>query len=465
MSSRAHSLWRRIVVAVATLALSLLGVAGVAHAADPAPGNINPSTSTSLTIHKYDGAQGKAGDGTQIGDTSELGNPLSGVEFTVTPVTTKSGTAIDLTTPEGWDAISGIKAADVTTANGYVFGTATTVTTGTDGSATSTLPKGLYLVTETGSGSNNIVSPTAPFLVTLPLPQSNGKWLYDVHVYPKNQVNKTTPTKVVADPKAPVLGSEVTWTITAPVPAVNTEDSYSKFVISDTLDPRLSYVSATVTNDGYTTADYTVAESGGTVTVTFTSSGLAKLKAGDEIKVNLVTKVTSLGEDGVIKNTAVVNTNDSEVKTNTPSTNWGPLKILKYAQGDESTTLAGAEFDVCSDAACSTVVQHLTTGSDGVATVSLWVGNNDITSRGYWVKETKAPAGYVLDSQIRSVTVNANGPSTPVELKVANTQQDHPGLPLTGGEGQRNTLIAGVLLLMVAVGLGIGVSRRRSQQH
>ncbi|WP_434700734.1 pilin N-terminal domain-containing protein [Trueperella pyogenes] len=41
----------------------------------------------------------------------------------------------------------------------------------------------------------------APFLVTLPFPHKDG-WIYDAHVYPKNELSKDpSTTKKAVDPK------------------------------------------------------------------------------------------------------------------------------------------------------------------------------------------------------------------------------------------------------------------------
>ena len=452
-------LGRWVAVAIAVALVSLGFSSGVAQAAGV--GNIDPSKKGSLTIHKYAGNEGNAGDGTEISNPSSLGTPLDGVKFSITPVTAKGTTTIDLTKAEGWDAIKGISANDVITGD-YTKGAATEVTTDANGNAKqSNMSLGLYLVQETSAGSNNIVSKVAPFLVTLPLPQSGGNWLYDVHTYPKNKLNETTPTKTVSDPVKPVLGQNVTWTINAPVPALNKSDSYTSFVITDSLDSRLGYVSATITNENFSASDYTVGQSGQTVTITLTKSGLAKLAAGTPIVATITTTVNSLGDNGIISNKALVNTNGSTRESNTPTTNWGPLQILKYATGDESKVLAGAEFAVFSDSAAQTQVGTITTGDDGKGSISLWVGNNDAKSKKYYVKETKAPAGYVLDDSVKEVTVQANGTTSPVVVKVANPQQGHPNLPLTGASGRILLTIAGAGLLLVAVGAGVITATRK----
>ncbi len=472
------TLGKRLAALAGVLTIGLAGLAGPASADDDATtpatgvGNINPAIPTSLTIHKYDGNQGEAGDGTVITDTSDLGNPLSGVEFTITPVTTKGGAAIDLDTPAGWDLIKGVTVDQVTTANGYGFGDPIEVTT-VNGQVTQSLPRGLYKVVETGYGDNTITSPAEDFLVTLPLPESNGAWIYEVHVYPKNKVDTNVPTKSVADPVDGVtIGSTVPWTITAPVqpPAPG---AITSFVITDTLDSRLSFKNLSITGftAGGETPDYTVSTSGQTVTITFTETGLAKLSAGDVVTVTLNTTVLSLGEDGRIPNKATVFTNDNGGKTTTkpgdpttdPKTNWGPLEILKHAAGDKTKTLAGAEFAVYTNAAATgTPVGTFTTDADGKGYIELWVGSDDVTSKDYWIKETKAPAGYLLDETIHKVTVNAGSSSSAVVLAVANTQQDHPNLPLTGATGTLIMTIGGAVLVLIGAGTAVAARKRNN---
>lgn len=464
------NLGRRVIAGLGAAAVGLVGFAGAASADTvTGTGNINPDTATSLTIHKYDGTAGTEGNGTELSDTSGLGNALAGVEFTITPVTAKDGATIDLDTAAGWDLIDGVTAADVQ-GSGYTVDTAnaTVVTTGTDGSVEAAdLPHGLYLVTETGYGDNSITTPVDPFLVTLPLPQGDGGWLYDVHVYPKNAVDTNVPTKDVADPTNGVtIGSTVPWTISAPVQP-DAPGDITSFVITDQLDTRLTYASLSI--DGYTEGtDYTFTVDGQLVTIEFTAEGAAKLTAGDVVTITLNTTVNSLG-DGVIPNQATVYTNGNDGKTTSkpgepgtnPTSNWGPLEVLKYADGDTSKTLAGAEFAVYSDEAATDQVGTFTTDADGKGSIVLWVGNDDDTTETYYLKETKAPAGYVLDDQVRTVEVKAGEAATVVVTEIPNTQQDHPDLPLTGASGQLLMTVGGLALVLLAGGGAMVVRSRK----
>ena len=113
MKTKKLGLLRRLTAVAAIASLSVLGMTGTAQA-DSNVGNIDTGRSGSIIVHKYDGAYGTdGGDGSVKTDTSNLGTPLDGAEFTVKQVTAKGGQAIDLKTPEGWDLISGLKASEV----------------------------------------------------------------------------------------------------------------------------------------------------------------------------------------------------------------------------------------------------------------------------------------------------------------------------------------------------------------
>ena len=322
--------FQRLAAGVGAIALASAGLLGAASPASaevpetPSLANINPNADTSLTIHKFDGNPGEAGNGTVIGDTSGFGNALEGVEFTITPVTAKGGTSIDLTTYEGWELIKGATVADVQGA-GFTLGTPTVVTTEAGGTVTADLPIGFYLVTETDPGNNNITSPVVPFLVSLPYP-NNADWIYDVHVYPKNVVDSTDITKTVSEPGKVVLpdGTTVTdkalvdWTISVPVPAA---PSYTTFVVNDPLDSRLTYDSIKVTIGGTELTagtDYTVTDN---IVVTFTDTGLGKLVAGTPVVLVVTTQVDGTG---IIANGADAVVNNFKPVVKTKPTTTGP---------------------------------------------------------------------------------------------------------------------------------------------
>ena len=457
MKSKKFSVWGVIVAA------AVAAGAVVAAPASPAmANNIDPSADSSLTIHKYAGPENPRGDGTEIADPSGLGTPLSGVEFTITPVTAQGGQPIDLTTQAGWDRAENATPQNVR-GGGYTLGTPVTAVTGADGTVVSDLPLGLYLVEETDPGDNNVVSEVDPFLVTLPMP-NRGDWIYDVHVYPKNQLNASIPQKTVSAPTGFTIGSQVSWAITAPIPQLNTGATYTQFQITDELDSRLTFNSATITTAGYSEGtDYTVTNSGSTVTITFTATGRGKLVAGESVAASITTTVNGLGGNGVVPNQATVVTNGSSVATNIATTNWGALQIVKHVQGDRASRLADAEFAIFTDSAGENEIARGVTDDEGIANFSLWTSSNTEEPRSYWLRETRAPAGFVLDERLRQVSIAPSSAAEPVVREISNVQQNGPELPLTGAAGQLWLTLGGAALLMSAVGAAIVISRRRKQ--
>lgn len=77
-------------------------------------------------------------------------------------------------------------------------------------------------------------------------------------------------------------------------------------------------------------------------------------------------------------------------------------------QDANAEPLAGAQFTLYADEACSTAVKQVVTGADGVAkfdfnNIDVNFGNaNEVT---FYLKETKAPIGYKLKTDVTSVTI------------------------------------------------------------
>ena len=461
----------RLIASAGVVALATLGaisIAGPASATDTTGPNIDKNVKGSVTIHKFEQphpASGLPNNGTLVpqGDITAKGlKPIAGVVFSITPVT-----GIDLTTNKGWeDAEAAAKALSLNGTLPAGLGTATNLpATDANGVVAATdLSLGLYLVREV-SGPANIVSPAAPFLVTVPLPNIGNAagWNYDIHVYPKNAV-ASAPTKAVDDSNAYALGDEVSWTVSASVPAFAAASDLKSYVLTDTLDARLDFVSATVSLGGtaLTSADVTVAEVDNKVTATFTPAGLAKLAAAPGGSVTLVIKtdVIAVG-DGIIKNTAFVNINGNEYKTNEVQTTWAKLTIVKEDSATEAK-LAGAVFEVYTSATGGTPLSFtpggtaFTTGADGTVTIpGLKTG---VT---YWLQEKTAPNGYYGIENRIEVQIAKNS-EVEVRKVVENTKIPAYALPLTGGDGALMFGIGGGALLLVAAGAAIVITRRRT---
>ena len=85
----------------------------------------------------------------------------------------------------------------------------------------------------------------------------------------------------------------------------------------------------------------------------------------------------------------------------------GSLKMRKVSaepsltNGNSCYSLAGAEYSVYTDADCKNKAAVLVTGEDGVSNTA------EVNEGTYYVKETKAPKGYLKDTQIYTVHVEA----------------------------------------------------------
>lgn len=479
--------WRRLRVGATALAAAgivALGAAAPASAVTNSdPALIDPTRTAALHVHKFEQPvrAGEAGNGLEE-DTTSL-TPLAGIEFQVHRVD-----GIDLTTNTGWQ-----DAAKLTTDEAIARATADGQTGTTDATGLvdfTDLPLGLYVVSEhlTGEQMRAGITGSAPFIVALPLthPTDRNTWMYDVHVYPKNNVDAIT--KNVTDGDATTLGDVVTWTIDGSIPAGGATDRYT---ITDTLDKRLAYQQATVTIHGDTSTsitaekDYTVIFSDGILTVDFTASGRDKLNQIKQenpaatVRVTLETIVQSLGADGIIPNQATLFPNASTtegIPSNQPETRWGGIDIQKVNQ--QGNPLAGAEFQVYrteDDARTGKNALDIdgttswTTSTDGLVHIdglrlSNWADGTELDEddwQYYWVAETTAPDGYELLADPLRVAVLDNDRAT-IELTVENVPHNAGfTLPLTGAEGTWIFLTAGAGLLLAAAGLSVWMRTRR----
>jgi fimbrial isopeptide formation D2 family protein len=517
----------RALAAATALALGTLGVVATGPAASAA--NIDQSRQGAITIHKYanpgNGAANPDGSGTQ-----PTTDPIAGVVFEYCRI---DGVDLFDGTNTGWDALTAITAQQKTDAAGQ--GTATlgshtlsgcaTVTTGSDGVAsTGTLPLGPYFVREVQAPAN-VVEKSVPFIVTVPTPATpaalNGQWVYDVNVYPKNTVAEGPSKNIVGQPaNGSALGAPITYQVTTAIPALGAGETYDTFIVTDTLDTKLTPAAdlstVSVAVPGGTTfaqgADYTPVWAGQTLTVTFTAAGLARLQAGANVVVTFQAAANAVGD---IVNQAYVNLNGFQLTPGTPNgpggsptgqvtTRWGTLVVEKVNAANTSEGLAGARFEIyqgtTDTTGCKADIASLTavtapgtttplvvqSASDGAVTFDgLWVGDtqfqvaadgtvtnvtedgHDFTQRCYVLKEVAAPAGFVLptgDAALTEVLVHSGDNGATPLVRIDNTQQGVPALPFTGSTGQLLLTGGGIALILLAIG-GVLFGRARARAN
>ncbi len=502
---------RKVVGLLAAAAVALLGVIipGAANAVVWDPALINPNTLSTLHIHKLtQNEENGTTPGNGLEDASVTGDPIAGVTFKLERL------AYNLTTQAGWQAL----VADGEDAKTNLDGTFTPVerTTGADGNATfADLPVGAYLVTETETPAN--VTGSDPFVVTLPMthPTELNKWMYEVHVYPKNAVSSVE--KTVVDAGATAAGDRIDFTVTGDIPRVNPASGpLKKYAITDTMDGRVnttadnvrvSLVGTAVTLEA---ADYVIDVTAQVVTVTFTEAGRAKIQAarwaGDadtKVKVDIKAIVAFIGDStGTITNEAILFVNETStegIPSNEVTSKWGKVKIIKTGTDNaDAIKYVGAEFRVhtctvpagttqgasvvggrLSDAPLTVNGQQVFTTAvdpDGNASVTIdalrandWkngAAHVPTTDDWYCLVETKAPVGYELQpNPIAFQVLAADVAAAPYTIDITVTDVPTGGgfkLPLTGANGVAVMIAAGTFLVLGGAALAFVNRRKRS---
>ncbi|MCZ9305466.1 SpaH/EbpB family LPXTG-anchored major pilin [Corynebacterium sp. c9Ua_112] len=478
-----------IALAAGTVGAEVVYEAPTAQA--QAASTIDNNQQLSLTLHKRIGAEGEQGNGTEI--TNPSGEPAKDVKYKIELVQ-------PLNNSGDWEKarkITNPSEAKAWTGDGAYSKEGTT---GEDGTLKfENLSKGLYKVTETQVPADSGLVPGAPFLVYVPMTNSDNKsWIYDVHAYPKN--SKVTITKEVEDQNAQA-GQDYKYTITTGVPAVAKNSTLKKYIVKDVLDPNLDAVKATVEVKYGESADkaqalvadtdYQLVKDGQEIKVEFTEAGRDKLKSTDLVFTTIKTKTNGFIEH--VPNDATLITNngssehDTEKKSDKVHTYWGKVTINKTDGNDENKKLQGAEFQLVQCVDDGNGVWKKKEGTDplNVQGQDKWTTNDQgtVTIEGvhvtdfannqadeetnYCLHETKAPEGYVANDalehfELKKGEVDKNGAPTADIKYTANIKNytDENHLPNTGGAGFWAIVLAGLAI----IGGGFYAARRSTQQ-
>ena len=422
--------------------------------------------------------------------------------------------------------------------------------TETNGSTSvSGLPLGLYLIAETDSSgyseplspegtSEMIGSGSSPFLVALPM-TNQGKigsakpgtvWQYDVTAYPKN-TTVSIPKYIVsaADNKTLLIsddreiGAVITQVIASSAPAVVDGHIYEKYVITDTMDPGLSfvqvkevrlgaYVSDPKTMEAFESfsvltagTDYKVSGKPGEhgFSVIMTKSGLKKLNErgmNSQVAVFFDSRLTKDAEDGK----AAANTNqptlawknsngvEKTLKGNIPRIFSYHIDVKKRGLTDASKAVfrvkrAGDASDVYFVMESSGVYHTFDETNDDAAAKTAVISpakNGNLSLRGfdagkYEFSELATQEGHELLKASVMVELTANDPCDGI-LASAKASSDGKTANLSvskgtasfsvdnqsslilkaGGTGVGFMYIAGLLLAAIAASAGIMQKRR-----
>lgn len=493
---------RRLVAGAGVVALAAGGVLVASSAAvaavDDAPGQPGAPSVGSLTINKYKGSP------VEEGQAPDPANLLNGVEFIVTPIGRLNAgvcVPIDLTVAAQWVGIETLypatPGAPVATPEApFCLGTPIQVgganpRTVNGQISLPNLALGLYYVQEgVDHGNNDIVSKVPNFVVSVPtsLGAAAG-WEYDVVVYPKNAVLNEPSKTIAATPSAMTVGSNVTWTVTVPIPQLNNNETFNSAIITDDFDDRLSYVSSTATINGAATTDFTYDTTAGTWTFGSTARGLMNAAMGSSLVIEVVTRVDSVGNGTIPNDTYSSAFNDTTIPgVIVPYTYWGQLHIQKNDDSTPVRGLAGAEFKVfdvanasgaCpafADLGAAAAVATGTSDANGVVQwagvtptdpLGLWITNSNTATASpqkvYCVYETVVPAGHSAVTFDAAVTITPGVPTTgESSIVVVNSKKAGPDLPLTGAAGTALLSAGGLLLVASGIMALVFLRRRRA---
>lgn len=303
--------------------------------------------------------------------------------------------------------------------------------------------------------------------------------------------NKTSVTK----------NEKVTYTITVEIPTYASQAVDKSFYVSDLLP------------DGLTldTDSIKVARNGTDITsaagTQYTLNTTATAEYTFKLSVDTDKYAASWSANGgkllVITYTATLNNNNTTAvnvkETNTVTFDYSnypyvenshaqkrdtvdvttfAIKIDKYVDGESTTKLAGAKFDlyrtVYPGEAGGVLIPHTpvqgiklegdkVTGANGAASFEKYEANG--TNYDYYLVETQAPSGYnLLDNAVKVNFTDAEVEGTAGIFTVEVSNSSGIKLPITGGTGTVIFTVIGIALMVGAVVLLV-VSRKKSAKE
>lgn len=183
---------KKLLTGLLTLGMTLSMMTMTAFAAGPSAKmpTIDESKSGTVTIHKYTKGTDEGTKGTGKVETSlpAGAEPLKGAGFTLYRVVNKEDMEVYYNTnPTNLPAVGEyVEAGSIKP--GVALETIAEQKTDKNGTATfSGLELGFYVVIET-TVPDAVTTPMKPFLLSVPMTTTDGSdWLYDIHVYPKNE--------------------------------------------------------------------------------------------------------------------------------------------------------------------------------------------------------------------------------------------------------------------------------------
>ena len=189
---------KKILTGLLTLAMTMSLMTMTVFAASEITSGPTDTIDTSrkgfVTIHKYTngdaGQTGKTGTGTTADEKSipAGAKPLAGAGFTLYKVVDVAGMEEYYnTSPNSLPNVDKYIENGVIKSGSYTYATNEQKTSTTGIATFPDLDLGFYVVIETTT-PDSVTTPMKPFLLSVPMTSVDGEgWLYDIHVYPKNE--------------------------------------------------------------------------------------------------------------------------------------------------------------------------------------------------------------------------------------------------------------------------------------
>ena len=454
---------RGLLVAFVALVAALAIVPGVAQA-DPWLTDGTPTGKGSIVLEFGEGELPEPADASTIKVYKVADIRLKADDTNVTEIAVDDQTTGDLydavvewadsDTPTAAEAKAVVDLADTSTpfadANISVAGNNVTI---------SNLPAGVYYIevvdSETYAYQNMIAA-------VEPARGENNTWVIgeeanNTETIPVKCVeqgfDKTIKADSTGDDKYYTIGDKIDYVIT-----FNVTDNMAEFWIEDVLTGAdFDSTSFKLNIDGTphgvpsplftlkTTADDTFENVDATFRFELTEAGIdAVVNAGGSATL---TYTASVNDDATLGEGVYNVANSSEGGHKDVRLDVAGVQVKKYEKGSEGKLLEGAEFALYNSQNVEIDLQ--TTDSDGMLTFDVLLDPDET----YFIKETKAPAGYKLDTNTYSVgkdgTVKLVAFNN-VVVEVPNIPSDyHEGiaLPQTGGAGTVALTAAGVVIV------------------
>lgn len=347
-------------------------------------------------------------------------------------------------------------------------------------SQTKSVEAGAYYVkvTKTPAGIKSVTNSV------FTLPTNAGLNTITVNVADKVDDDQPSSTKKIVsganrvDEISQFIGKDVTFELTGDLTGTASQNLKS-YVFTDTMSKGLTFKSVDTVNlvkaDGTTTKDIksnvTVSDVENNVfTVTLNNDLLTAADTYDYEKV-VVTYTATLNAEAVIGSAGNPNSahisytdsynNSSSTEDTTVKVYTAKLNVLKVDAANDTTQLDGAEFTLYTDETCETVADNgatVTTANGGKASFT------GLAAGTYYLKETKAPAGYTLNNEVFTIVVSANGTIQNEAEYTVTVKDSKVVVPQTGGMGTMIFTIVGLSLIACAGVLFVVVRRKKASK-